>query len=144
MTTTAKYTEGIGRRKSAVARVRLYSHGTLRGLGDLKKGEPVLLVNERAWTEYFPIVSLQTPVRQPFEVTGTWGAYDVTVHIRGGGIHAQADAVKLGCARALEKLNPEFRRPLRDTDLLSRDPREKERKKPGLKRARRAPQWQKR
>lgn len=151
-----KYTEGIGRRKSAVARVRLYSHGTLSAAAGpsvaarpIREGrpdgdDPVLTVNERIWTEYFPIVSLQTPVRAPFEVTGTWGKYDVTVHVRGGGVHAQADAVKLGLARALEKLNPEFRRPLRDTDLLSRDPREKERKKPGLKRARRAPQWQKR
>lgn len=154
MTSPGKYTEGIGRRKRAVARVRLYTHGTLTkqaslqqdfaGQADLKKGEVVLLVNERVWTEYFPIVSLQTPVKSPFEVTGTWGTYDVTVHVRGGGIHAQADAIKLGIARALEKLNPEFRRPLRDTDLLSRDPRKKERKKPGLKRARRAPQWQKR
>lgn len=164
MNTTVRYTEGIGRRKSAVARVRLYAQGTLseptalgparakaaasgQGAarpGDEKRGAPVILVNNRTWTEYFPIVSLQAPIRAPFEVTGTWGSYEVTVHVRGSGIHAQADAVKLGLARALEKLNPEFRKPLRDTDLLSRDPREKERKKPGLKRARRAPQWQKR
>jgi len=144
MKSTAKYTEGIGRRKSAVARVRLYSAGEFSERGDTKRGEAVLWVNDRVWTEYFPAVSLQTPVRASFEVTGTWGTYDVTVHVRGGGVHAQADAVKLGVARALEKLNPEFRKPLRDTDLLSRDPREKERKKPGLKRARRAPQWQKR
>lgn len=154
MTSPGKYTEGIGRRKRAVARVRLYARGTLSKRAplhqdsvepeDIKNGEVALLVNERVWTEYFPIVSLQYPVRAPFEVTGTWGTYDATVHVRGGGIHAQAGAIMLGIARALEKLNPEFRKPLRDTDLLSRDPRKKERKKPGLKRARRAPQWQKR
>lgn len=139
-----QYIEGIGRRKTAVARVRLFPSGTLTGEGKAKKGTTTIRVNERTWEEYFPAVSLQTPVRAPFEVTGTWGAYDVSVHVRGGGVHAQADAVKLGIARALEKHHPDFRKPLRATDLLSRDPRKKERKKPGLKRARRAPQWQKR
>lgn len=140
-----RYVEGIGRRKTAVARVRLFLVGTLSSPAETKKkSEITIRVNDHAWTDYFPVVSLQTPVKQPFEVTGTWGQYDVSVHARGGGIHAQADAVKLGIARALLKINKEFRKPLRDTDLLSRDPRKKERKKPGLKRARRAPQWQKR
>lgn len=130
-----RYVEGIGRRKTSVARVRLLSGG---------KGEPAFLVNNRPWEQYFPIVAMRTPVREPFDATGTWGKYQVSVHVRGGGIHAQADAVRLGIARALEKINGDFRAPLRASDLLTRDPREKERKKPGLKRARRAPQWAKR
>lgn len=129
----SKYVEGVGRRKTAVARVRLY-----------QGGQGVFSVNDRPWEEYFPIVALQTPVMEPFLLTGTKGTFDVSVHVRGGGIHAQADAVRLGIARALEKSNENFRKPLRAADLLTRDPREKERKKPGLKRARRAPQWQKR
>lgn len=140
----SRYVEGVGRRKTAVARVRLYPAGTLDDRGDAKKGQGILRVNNRGWEEYFPVAALQTPVREPFAVTATWGKYDVSAHVRGGGIHAQAGAVKLGIARALVKMDEGFRKPLRDTDLLSRDPRKKERKKPGLKRARRAPQWQKR
>lgn len=130
-----RYVEAVGRRKTAVARVRLTPAGN---------GEAPFLVNGHPWDEYFPLVSFQTPVKQPFETTGTWEKFAVSVHVAGGGIRAQADAVKLGVARALEKSNPDWRKPLRATDLLTRDPREKERKKPGLKRARRAPQWQKR
>ncbi|TSC72398.1 MAG: small subunit ribosomal protein S9 [Parcubacteria group bacterium Gr01-1014_38] len=138
----ARYVEGVGRRKTAVARVRLLPAGSLGGGKD--KDATTFLINQRPWEEYFPIVALQTPVRQPFEITGSWGKFDVSVRVSGGGIHAQAGAVKLGIARALEKQEEGFRKPLRDTDMLTRDPREKERKKPGLKRARRAPQWQKR
>lgn len=143
MAEQARYVEGIGRRKTAVARVRMFPVGSLGGDKE-KKADMTFLVNQRPWEEYFPIVALQTPVRQPFEVTGTWGKFDLSVRVRGGGIHAQAGAVKLGIARALEKQEEGFRKPLRDTDMLTRDPRKKERKKPGLKRARRAPQWQKR
>lgn len=142
MADAARYVEGIGRRKTAVARVRLFPSGSLTGRNE--NTTPTILVNQRSWQEYFPVVSMQTPIRQPFEMTGTWGKFDVSVHVSGGGVHSQADAVKLGIARALEKQDAGFRKPLRDTDLLSRDPRKKERKKPGLKRARRAPQWQKR
>ncbi|MDP3685240.1 MAG: 30S ribosomal protein S9 [bacterium] len=142
MADTARYVEGIGRRKTAVARVRLFPAGSLGG--SQGKDAITFLVNQRPWEEYFPIVALQTPVRQSFEITGSWGKFDVSVHVNGGGIHAQADAVKLGIARALVKQDEGLRKPLRDTDMLRRDPREKERKKPGLKRARRAPQWKKR
>lgn len=128
-----RYAEGVGRRKTAVARVRLYAGG-----------QGSFLVNNRAFEEYFPIVALQTPVMEPFALTGTKGTFDVSVHVRGGGVHSQAGAVRLGIARALEKTDGTFRKSLRAADLLTRDPREKERKKPGLKRARRAPQWQKR
>lgn len=136
----SKYVEGIGRRKTAVARVRLFPAGSLGG----EKKKTVFLVNNRPWDEYFPIVALQTPIRQPFEITGTWDSFDVTVHVRGGGVHAQAGAVKLGVARALLKRDEKLREQFRAQDILTRDPRQKERKKPGLKRARRAPQWQKR
>lgn len=142
MTPNARYVEGVGRRKTAVARVRLFPSGSLTGSNE--SNAPTILVNQRSWQEYFPVVSMQTPIKQPFEMTGTWGKFDVSVHVSGGGVHSQADAVKLGIARALEKQDETFRKPLRDTDLLTRDPRKKERKKPGLKRARRAPQWQKR
>ncbi len=144
MTTSPVYVEGIGRRKTAVARVRLYPLGSLAENKKTSESPFTFRVNGRLWNEYFPVVDAQTPVKEPFSVTDTWGAFDVSVHVRGGGVHAQADAVKLGVARALEKRTPDMRKPLRDADLLSRDPREKERKKPGLKRARRAPQWQKR
>jgi small subunit ribosomal protein S9 len=112
--------------------------------GEKGNNTPTFLVNQRPWEEYFPIVALQIPVRQPFEITDSWGKFDVSVRVSGGGIHAQAGAVKLGIARALVKQDESFRRPLRDTDTLTRDPREKERKKPGLKRARKAPQYTKR
>lgn len=128
-----QYFEGIGRRKTAVARVRVLPHG---------KG--TITVNGRAWEEYFPVVSLQKPVVTPLELTATREHFDISVNVSGGGIHAQADAVKLGLARALVRVEEQYRKPLRAADALRRDPREKERKKPGLKRARRAPQWQKR
>lgn len=133
MSADRKYIEAVGRRKTAVARVRLYDGGT---------GQ--FLVNSQPLDTYFPAVSLQAPVRSPFAATGTVQRFDVSVHVRGGGIHSQADAVRLGIARALQKADETLRMPLRAASLLTRDPREKERKKPGLKRARRAPQWQKR
>ncbi len=128
----SKYVEGIGRRKRAVARVRLVP------------GAGVILVNDRPWEQYFPAVALQTPVRAPLLATGNDKTFDVSVHVRGGGVHAQAGAVRLGIARALVTIDPALRAALRSAGHLTRDPREKERKKPGLKRARRAPQWQKR
>jgi len=130
---TRRYVEGLGRRKTAIARVRLIPDGT-----------GVFLVNDRPWDHYFPTIDMQKAASDPFHSTGTWGQFDVSVHVSGGGVHSQADAVKLGVARALVKHDERFRKSLRDTDMLTRDPREKERKKPGLKRARRAPQWQKR
>jgi small subunit ribosomal protein S9 len=130
---TRRYIEGIGRRKTAIARVRIVPEGT-----------GVFLVNERPWEQYFPTVDMQKAIRDPFDIAGMWGQFDVSVRVAGGGVHAQAGAVKLGAARALEKFDEKLRKPLRATDALTRDPRKKERKKPGLKRARRAPQWQKR
>lgn len=130
---TRRYVEGIGRRKTAVARVRLVPNGT-----------GVYLVNDRPWDEYFPTMDMRKAARDPLDITGTWKRFDISVHVSGGGAHAQAGAVTLGISRALVKHDGQYRRLLRESGMLTRDPREKERKKPGLKRARRAPQWQKR
>lgn len=128
-----RYIEGVGRRKTSIARVRIVPDGT-----------GVFLVNNQPWDKYFPTIDMQKAVRDPLDVTGNWGKFDLSVKVSGGGIHSQAGAVKLGIARALVKNDEERRKLLRDTGMLTRDPREKERKKPGLRRARRAPQWQKR
>jgi len=126
----------VGRRKRAVARVRLVP-GTGR-----------ILVNGHDYKEYFHRVTLEKVVEKPFEATGTLGQYDVFARVAAGGKSGQADAIRLGIARALVRLNPEWRKPLRQTklvySLLTRDPREKERKKYGLHGARRARQYRKR
>lgn len=128
-----RYVEGVGRRKTSIARVRV-THS----------GSGVFLVNNLPWDKYFPTIDMQKAVRDPFDITGNWGQFDVSVKVQGGGPHSQAGAVKLGVARALVKHDETYRKILRDTGMMTRDPRQKERKKPGLKRARKAPQWQKR
>lgn len=126
------YVYAVGRRKSAVARVRVH-----------KKGDGSFTVNEKPLNEYFTTSKLQALVKQPFVVTGhEFGA--VSVRVVGGGVRGQADSVRHGVARALLLINPEHRAGLKHAGLLTRDARVKERKKYGLKRARRAPQWQKR
>jgi len=129
----AEYIYATGRRKTAVAKVRLYK----KGKGDIK-------VNDRGYKEYFPTAELQYIVRQPVILVGQTSDFDITVKVSGGGIKGQAEAVRHGIARALEKSNEKLRANLKKAGFLRRDPRMKERKKPGLKRARRAPQWQKR
>ncbi len=132
MAMEGQYYEGIGRRKQSTARVRLYD------------GEGVFVVNDKPADKFFSRdVDLRT-ILTPLKVTDFEGKYDVSVKVSGGGITGQADAVKLGVARALLKIDPELRRTLRQYGLLTRDPRAKERKKPGLKRARKAPQYTKR
>ncbi len=128
-----KYIEAVGRRKTAVARVRIFEGG---------KGE--FQVNEKTDKEFFPVYEHNQMIHAPFTAVGEEGKFDVTVHVNGGGINGQADAVRLGVARALEKYNPEFRATLKKLGYLKRDDRKRERKKPGLKAARRAPQWSKR
>ncbi len=132
MAMEGRYEEGIGRRKESTARVRLFS------------GDGVFVVNDKPLEEYFTRdVDLRT-ILTPFKVTGFEGKFDVSVKVKGGGVTGQADAVKLGIARALLKIDPELRPTLRQHGLLTRDARVKERKKPGLKRARKAPQYTKR
>jgi len=123
---------GTGRRKNAVARVRL-----LPGSGKI-------IVNGKPSEEYFPRLALQTSLRQPFEVTNAAGRYDVLATVTGGGVAGQAGAVRHGIARALLETDEGLRPTLRKGGFLTRDPREKERKKYGHKRARKGFQYSKR
>ena len=129
----SKYIEAIGRRKEAVARVRLH-HG---GSGTIK-------IYDRELVEYLPLETMQQAVIAPLKETGMENVFDITVRVMGGGIHGQADGIRLGIARALIDFNPEFRSTLKKAGFLSRDARVRERKKFGHKSARRSPQWSKR
>lgn len=128
-----KYFYGRGGRKTATARVRIYLQG---------KGE--IMVNDLKFEEYFPTKDLQDTVLKPLVLTAHDKSVNVFVKVVGSGKIAQSEAVRHGIARALEKVNPELRPLLKAEGLMTRDPRVKERKKPGLRRARRAPQWAKR
>ena len=123
---------GTGRRKESVARVRLVP------------GDGRIIVNGRDLDEYFGMETLKAIVRQPLVLTDTVNRYDVLVNVRGGGFTGQAGAIRHGIARALLKVDPELRPTLKRAGFLTRDPRMKERKKYGLKKARRAPQFSKR
>lgn len=127
------YYYAIGRRKCAIAQVRLY-----------KKGEGEIKINEQELKNYFPREEWQSTVSAPLNAMGQTNKLNVHAKVRGGGVKSQTEAVRLGIARALLKLNPIFKRGLKKYGYLTRDSRVKERKKYGLKRARRAPQWQKR
>lgn len=127
------YIESIGRRKEAVARVRLH-HG---GSGSIK-------INDRELVEYLPLEIMQQSVTAPLKETGMENVFDITIQVKGGGVHGQADAIRLGIARGLVDFNPEFRGTLKKVGFLSRDARVRERKKFGHKSARRSPQWSKR
>lgn len=124
--------QATGRRKRAVARVKL------------ALGQGVITVNKKPIEEYFPRPQLQQIVRQPFEATQSGGRYDVIVKTQGGGVTGQAGAVRHGIARALLEMDPSFRDVLRKNGFLTRDPREKESKKYGRKRARKRFQFSKR
>ena len=128
-----KYHYGTGRRKSSVARVRVYENGT-----------GSITINGRDIDEYFGLETLKLLVRQPMVATDTLGKVDLVVTDAGGGVTGQAGAIRHGVARALLGLNPEYRAALKAAGYLTRDPRMKERKKYGLKAARRAPQFSKR
>lgn len=123
---------GTGRRKSSVARVRL-----CEGLGDVK-------VNGRSIDEYFGLETLKLVVKQPLNLTETTGRFDVICNVCGGGVSGQAGAIRHGVSRALLEFNPELRGVLKKAGFLTRDSRMKERKKYGLKKARKAPQFSKR
>lgn len=128
----AEYVEAIGRRKTATARVRLYP-----GTGDI-------VVNDRPMAQYFGRALDQMALMLPLNMTGTAASYNISVHVMGGGENGQAEAVRLGIARALITIDVAMRPQLKAAGLLTRDARAKERKKPGLKRARKAPQYTKR
>ncbi|HVP04401.1 MAG TPA: 30S ribosomal protein S9 [Dehalococcoidia bacterium] len=127
-----KYYYGTGRRKEAIARVRLY------------EGSGNILVNGRPYLSLFTRNTQQIKVRQPMEVAGVTGKFDIHAKIEGGGVSGWADALAHGTSRALLQYDESFRANLRKAGLLTRDPRVKERKKVGLKRARKAPQYTKR
>ena len=128
-----EYLYGVGRRKTAVAQVRLYK----RGKGNIE-------VNGKKLEEYFPTANLREVINSPIKVVGQAEKLDITVKVLGGGMAAQAGAIRHGIARSILLLNPNFKKPLKKAGFLTRDSRRKERKKPGLKRARKAPQWKKR
>ena len=128
-----QYYEGLGRRKTATARVRLHPGG-----------DGSIVVNNKPVDEYFSRDWDTKHVSDSLVATNNAGRFTMTVLVKGGGITGQAGAIRLGVARALLKVDPEYRSTLRQFGLLTRDPRAKERKKPGLKRARKAPQYTKR
>lgn len=129
----SKYLEAIGRRKTAVARVRLYT-----------QGKKEVLVNGKNISDYFKTPYLQEIVLSPLEKLKCADKFGLSIIVKGGGMSSQAGACRLGLARTLILLNPYFKKRMKKSGLLTRDPRMRERKKFGLKRARRAPQWSKR
>ncbi len=129
---TKPFFYGTGRRKSSVARVRVYN------------GTGKITINGRDIDDYFGLETLKLIVNQPLEVTETTGKFDIVANVTGGGVTGQAGAIRHGLARALLQFNEELRPSLKKAGLLTRDPRMKERKKYGLKGARRAPQFSKR
>lgn len=132
MSEQKQFTPAVGRRKSASARVRLAS------------GSGNITINERPLEQYLTVDTMQRTVRKPLQLIGQNASFDVSVKVLGGGLASQADAIALGIARALVVHDPAYRAALKAAGLLTRDAREKERKKPGLRKARRAPQWSKR
>jgi len=130
---SVQYFEGVGRRKESIARVRVMS------------GSGKFFVNEKELPAYFTRLGDVETILAPFNAAGqSLKAYDITVHVQGGGVNGQADAVQLGLARALVKMNDQWGPVMRKGGFMTRDPRVKERKKPGLKRARKAPTYTKR
>ncbi|MFZ4815459.1 MAG: 30S ribosomal protein S9 [Phototrophicaceae bacterium] len=130
---TSQYYEGVGRRKAASARVRLYPGGS----GNV-------IINDKEAQDYMPRSGDIAIMLEPLSKVSQETQYDISVHVMGGGISGQRDAIKLGIARALLKVDPELRAELKPHGFLTRDARVKERKKPGLKRARKAPTYTKR
>ena len=126
------YFYGTGRRKSSVARVRIYN------------GTGKITINDRDIDDYFGLETLKLIVRQPLNITGTMDKFDIVCRVAGGGVTGQAGAIRHGISRALLQYDEELRAQLKKAGLLTRDPRRKERKKYGLKGARRAPQFSKR
>ncbi|MBA2249483.1 MAG: 30S ribosomal protein S9 [Chitinophagaceae bacterium] len=127
-----KQKNAVGRRKEAVTRVFL------------TKGDGKITINEKDYKTYFPLVYLQNQVEAPFKTIESADKFDVVVNAQGGGVKGQAEAVKLGIARALLQVNPDYRPALKAAGLLKRDPRSVERKKPGKKKARKSFQFSKR
>lgn len=147
-----RYVEGIGRRKSAIARVRIYpsTNKPLKSIIEKDEARPHILpaesldivVNDKPLKNYFPLARLVQLALQPFDALSV--CFKATVKIQGGGVQAQAEAIRLGFSRALSTLNTKWRPRLKSLGFLTRDSRAVERKKPGLRKARRPQQWRKR
>lgn len=133
---TGTYVEGLGRRKAAVARVRVSTNPSKKVMD--------ITVNDKPYTEYFPMLFLQKLADAPLRKLRIFEAYRMNIRADGGGPKGQAEAIRLGLARALLKIEPDWRQRLKKAGFLTRDSREVERKKYGLHKARRAPQWSKR
>ena len=133
---SGKYFYAVGRRKTSVAQVRLFEND--------KATDNDIVINEKQLKDYFPTISLQNNLLTPLKAVGVHGKFSMTVLVRGGGVTGQVEAVRLGISRALVVFNPELKKTLKDLGLMTRDAREVERKKAGLKKARKAPQWAKR
>ena len=127
-----KQKNGVGRRKEAVTRVFV------------SKGDGKIIINDKDYKTYFSLVYLQNQVERPLKTVDSLNKYDIKINATGGGVKGQAEAVKLGIARALLQVNPEYRPALKAAGLLKRDPRAVERKKPGKKKARKSFQFSKR
>ncbi len=123
---------GTGRRKNSIARIIM------------KPGKGTITINGRSFEDYIPSAAIRLDVFQPLELTENQKTFDIQVTVTGGGINGQAGAIRLGIARALLQVNDDYRKPLKKAGLLTRDPRKIERKKYGLRKARRAPQFSKR
>ncbi len=130
---SGEYLEAVGRRKTSIARVRIYT-----------RGDKKVSVNGKTLAEYFPSTLMQKKIMDPLEKMNVLDKFGVTVMVRGGGLNSQSEAIRHGISRTLVKFNADFRKRLKRAGFLTRDPRQRERKKFGLKRARRAPQWAKR
>jgi len=136
-----KYYETVGRRKESIARVRLFTKKSTDVAGEEKA---IVMVNQKSYLEYFTDVNLQHVVESPLRKLKSLNRFKATVIVNGGGIAGQAGAVKHGISRALELFDSNFRKKLKKSGFLTRDSRAKERRKYGLKKARKAPQWNKR
>ena len=127
-----EYTLATGRRKTSVARVYL------------TEGSGNIIINDKNYKDFFHILPYQVKVEEPFRLTETEGLYDIKVNVQGGGLSGQAESVRHGIAQALVKQNEEYKKPLKDAGHITRDDRMKERKKAGLKKARKRSQYRKR
>lgn len=137
-----KYYESIGRRKEAQARVRVYTKKSTDN--QVSEDKAIVIVNGKPYQEYFRTSELQSIVEAPLKKLKSLNRFKATVKVRGGGVHGQADAIKFGLSRALVLFDQNFSKKLRKSGYLTRDARVKERRKYGLKKARKAPQWAKR
>ena len=136
--TVRQYYEAVGRRKTSTARVRLFTCKPFEG----EKAK--ILINEKKYTDFFTTFDLQEVILSPLKKMKSINRFEITIKVKGGGVRGQADAICHGISRALVKFNLDFSKKLKRSGFLTRDSRKKERKKPGLKKARKASQWKKR